>query len=266
MTYDAKEKSQTGGAPVELYKLTVGAVAFYYTSADTNVTYLGNLYTKVTIQRGDFDQTGAEKERGALEVRLPRTNPVVTYFTGYLPEPPMGITVFRNHRGDSEFKARFTGTVASCRVEGAEAVLTCLPLDEAFRDEIPRDTYGPQCQLALYSARCTVGRASFKVTGLVTVIAGLTIQSSAFAAKPDGWFNNGYAQRASGERRWIVNHVGATLTLLSPFIGLAVNESLDAYAGCDRTEAVCASKFSNLDNHFGFARVPTKNPYNVGLT
>ncbi len=65
----------------------------------------------------------------------------------------------------------------------------------------------------------------------------------------------------SGQRRFIVEKVGQDVTLMSPFIGLTVGQTVKAYAGCDGTETVCAQRFANLDKHLGFARVPYRNPH-----
>lgn len=264
MSYDAQETSQRAGAPLELYRFAYGDNRYFYTSADEEQTYLGDLYTPEVLTRTEISQSG-ESEQGSVEVTIPRTNPVAQLFISYPPEPPLGVTVYRKHRSDPEVVTFFAGTVSSVVFTGAVAKLTCLPLFESLRRRVPRNTYQVQCNWALYSAQCGVVSANFRVTAQVTVISGDTIQATAFSAQPDGWFNNGWVERANGERRWIVNHVGATLTLMSPFVGLAVNEEVFAFAGCDRTEAVCKTKFNNIANHLGFARVPTKNPFQLGL-
>ena len=264
MTYDAKERSQFGGAPKELYRFIRGATEYHYTSGDEEETYLGNLYTTETLVRTEPSQ-GEGPESGQLELTLPRTNPVAALFLPYLPEPAVGLVVYAKHRTDAEVLTVFQGTISTVSFEGATAKLTALPLTARLRRQLPRNAFQTQCNWALYSAQCGVVAASFRTSGVVTVISGDTIQATAFSGQANGWFNNGWVQRASGERRWIVNHVGSTLTLLSPFVGLAVNETVDAYAGCDRTESVCKTKFNNLANHLGFPRVPTRNPFLVGV-
>lgn len=264
MSFDSLEKSQAAGNPVEFFKFVSGARSFWYTSADDEITYLGDLYTPETIVRGSLSQDD-EEESGHIEITIPRTNPIAALYVPYTPEPAMALTLYQKHRSDPQVIA-MAFTVASGRFQGSTCVLTCLPIFEVFRHSYPRNTCQAQCNWALYSAQCGVGRATFLVVGVVTTITGDTIQATAFGTKPDGWFNNGYVERANGERRWVVGHVGATLTLMSPFLDLTVNESVTAYAGCDRTEAVCKSKFNNVLNHLGFARVPNKNPFQTGVT
>lgn len=266
MTFNAREISLNSGNPIELYRFSYGGVTFLYTSSDAAFTLSSETYTPEPLIRSNLGAGGGEDTEGAVTVRMPRSNPAAAPFVAYTAEPPMGLQIIRLHRDDGEPRVRFVGSVASALFQGAEAVLTCLPESQDYRRRLPRNTYQPQCNWQLGSSQCGVDLALFSVVGIVTVISADTIVSTAFATKPDGYFNNGFVQRVTGERRWIVGHVGATLTLLSPFIGLAVNEPVTAFSGCDRTEADCATKFSNLANHFGFARVPSKNPFTAGLT
>jgi len=59
----------------------------------------------------------------------------------------------------------------------------------------------------------------------------------------------------------ILNHVGDTLTLLTAMAGLAVGQSVTAFAGCKRTLLDCDTKFNNLPFFFGFEWIPAKNPF-----
>ncbi len=264
MSYDSVEKSTYSGAPVELYRFTQGASAWRYTSADASQTYNGEGYAPEVISRGQIDQS-QEEHAGNVEVKLPRDNEVAELFISYLPVIPVSLTVYRFHRSDGQAVTIFIGKVASIAFEGSEATLTCQPVSGVFKRSIPWQLYQEQCNLPLYSAACGIDKASYKVRGTVSGIGSDTITSSAFGTQSDGWFNNGWVQRDNGEVRWIIGHTGNTLTLMNPFDDLVVSENVDAYAGCDRTESVCSSKFNNLVNHLGFARIPTDNPYDSGI-
>ena len=53
-----------------------------------------------------------------------------------------------------------------------------------------------------------------------------------------------------------------TITLMNPFSSsLAPGEVVNAYPGCQRSEAICVSKYDNILNHMGWARIPTRNPF-----
>jgi uncharacterized protein len=265
VSYDALESSQRAGAPVELYAFSTGSRTWFLTSADTKVVHLTDTYTPDAVSRGPVKE-GNEPDAGSVTVTLPRTHPIAQLFIGYIPEPPLRLVLLARHRSDTEVYELFRGQVASARLAGARVELFGLPDIAADDQTIPRNTCQPQCNWALYSSQCGVSKAAFFVSGPVTVVSGDTVQSTAFAGQPSGWLNNGYLERTNGERRWIVDHVGATVTLLSPFLDLVPGEVIVGQAGCDRTEAVCDSKFNNHARFLGFPRVPTKNPFDVGVS
>ena len=78
---------------------------------------------------------------------------------------------------------------------------------------------------------------------------------------PNQWFRGGRLESADGEARFIADHVGNTVTLISPLPGLASLDLAWAYWGCDHLEATCRDKFANLVNHLGWSRLPGRNPF-----
>jgi uncharacterized phage protein (TIGR02218 family) len=268
VTYDAKETSRHEGSPVELYRFTRGSTIYLYTSADTEQTDGSEVYTPTVISRNEIRQS-QEDHSGNIEVRVPRDNAVAALFIAYVPSSSVGLTIRRYHRldDDEEWIIAFIGEVLSTKydAEASEWVLTCGPVSEAFRRTIPIYLYQPQCNNALYSDACGVSKEAFKVTGTVSAIDGDTITSTAFGAFADGYFNAGYVQHGE-DTRFIIDHVGNVLTLMNPFTDLDVSDSVDAYPGCDRTEAACGPlKFNNLENHLGFSRIPLKNPFDTSV-
>jgi uncharacterized phage protein (TIGR02218 family) len=268
VTYDAQEQSRHGGAPIEHFKFSQGATTWRWTSADVADSIAdpstSHEYSPTYISRGaqDFSQ---ESSSGNLEVRVARDNPIAVLFRAYVPPTPVELTIYRRHRADAERIIAWVGKVVSVVFEEADAVLTCAPISQVFKRLIPILTYQPQCPLALYGVACGVNKDDFKDECTLSDVDGVTLTSADFDAQPDGWFTNGWVERANGERRFVVNHVGAVITVVAPFSAdLAAAEVVDAYAGCDRSEATCAAKFGNLDNHLGFARIPTKNPHGGG--
>lgn len=266
MSYNTLETSQRSGAPLELYKFQLDPTTFsFLTSGDASDTYLTDTYTPEAVSRTRVKE-GNEPDSGSVVVTLPRTHPVAQRFIGYAPEPSIKVTIYARHRGDAEVVEVFRGSVSTSKFSGPGVELTCLPDIAADDHVVPSKACGPQCQWALYSSGCGKSKVDFMITGTVNVVTGDTVQSTAFSSQPTGWLNNGWIERATGERRWIIDHVGATITLMNPFLGLVPGEVVTAYAGCDRTEAVCDSKFNNHARFLGFPRVPTRNPFDVGVT
>lgn len=261
MSYASRETSRSGGAPVECYRFVQGSSLWLWTTADVPVVLPTGTYSPATLERGGIDLS-AEEEGGSLELTVPRGNPVALLFRDYLPATPVSLTVFRAHRGEeSDVRVRFLGTVASVRFDGPSAMLVCQPLRSVFRRSVPGLRYQSQCNWSLYGTGCGVSPASFRDTVTIGTVSGVSVTSGDFAARASGWFRNGWLELPTGERRFIVAHVGDTVTLMNPLPALVPGAVVAAYAGCDRTEAACSSKFANLQAFFGFPRIPTRNPH-----
>ena len=91
-----------------------------------------------------------------------------------------------------------------------------------------------------------------------------TEEQITFALRPDQWFRGGRLQTSEGETRFIADHAGDTVKLISPLPGLEFLDVVWAYWGCDHLETTCLDKFQQLDNHLGWSRLPGRNPFHLG--
>jgi uncharacterized phage protein (TIGR02218 family) len=260
--YAAYEQAQGPGLiaiPVECYKFTHGATVFRYTSADRSITLAqldSGTYTPTVLDRDAIDTTQA------IGVRMPAANAVAQLFALYNPISPVALTIYRKHRLDPEEIIIFVGQVVTASFDGPQATLTCAPISDAFRRLTPSIVYQSQCNWNLYGTGCGLNKNNFKDSGAVLAVSGAIVRATVFGTRPAGWYNNGWAELANGDRRFIIDHIGDAITLQSPFPStLTVGAAIDAYAGCDRSEAACMSKFDNLLHHLGFPRIPSRNPY-----
>lgn len=269
MTYAAQEISAYAGEPVEIYLFRSGP-AFQYavTSASSAQTYNAITYQPEAISRSNVTQDTGEQPQ-LSQIVVPYDAPIALLFRAYLPAYPVFVNILRMHLTDTgtEWVRQFTGVVASVADDDstAQTTLSCRPVGESLLRSIPWLTFQPTCNWATYSTGCGLDKNAFATASSVSTVGDTTIQGPVFATKPDGWFVNGWVERANGERRYIIGHVGDTLTLQSPFVGLAAGEDVTAYAGEDFTENTCKTKFNNIDRFLGFPRIPTVNPYNTNL-
>ncbi len=262
MSYDARESSTYGGAPVELFRFACGVQSWGLTSGDTLQTLSGLDYTPTAMTRGEID-TNDEDAQDALELTLPRDHEIPQLFIPDLPVRPVTLEVLRFHRGDAEVIRMWSGEIASVRFEGSLARLTGLPITRVLRRRIPPNSFQSQCNWALYSPECGLDRTSRAQPATLSAVSGLTITSPAFGTHPDGYFQAGYVENAAGETHWITQHAGNVLTLLTPFRAIAAGAAVTAYPGCDHTIAACKA-FGNLVHFCGFPFIPTKNPFVSG--
>jgi len=260
MSYPFIETSLYSSQPFELYLFATAAQSWYFTSADHVITYMGNSYTPVAIKRTATSQSG-EAKCGQIRVTLPLDNAVAQLFIPYCPDTPLFITIYRGHGGDADMVVNFSGKVNICRF-GDFAELTCIPASDVLKNLVPQMNFQSPCNHFLYDTGCTVDKAAFATAGVISAIdtTGTLVTVPAASALAAGWFTTGYLE-VGQQRRMILLHNGAVLTLMDPLNEVEVGASVTLYAGCMRDFGTCQGKFHNGKNFLGFQWVPTKNPF-----
>jgi len=270
MAYNDQEVSSYGGAPVELFLFrdSAGQVVESLTTGEDELLDGLVLYRPGVVNRTSIRQT-SEETTGSIEIRVPADSAFAQRFKSYLPAKPISVIVYRYHATDLSVERRplFIGSVTSIDFD-AEGIATvaCTPVTAATGKKVPWQVYKKGCNWALYGHGCGVLRAAFETPVLVYTATGDTLVSTTVDAFDDGWFRHGYVEVVStGERRFILEHIGDTLTLEYPFFNLPAGEALIVVAGCDRSEETCRVKFNNLPNYLGFDYIPDTNPYDTNF-
>jgi uncharacterized phage protein (TIGR02218 family) len=154
----------------------------------------------------------------------------------------------------------FLGRVGEVDAGRTQATIHVNSHLELFDIAMPRNLYQPSCVNTLYDGSCTAQRESYAVTS--TVAAGST-QSDVLCAltQAAGWFDLGVLEATGGANagfaRMVKCYTPGSFTLVSPFpVPFAVGDAFTAYAGCDKTQATCQSKFANLAHFKGFPYIP----------
>lgn len=265
MTYEAREASARDGAPVELYRFSVGLSEWLYTPMDQPFVLAGKTYVPAYLERGELSVTD-ETPREALDVTVARNNPVASLFNAQAPDGTVYLTIFREHRGESDFIQLGRWRVLSCTWAGSQAVLKCQPLFTSLARPLLRLRFATTCRHALFDEGCTLSKSSYRVPAHLIAHSGITMQSAAFAAKPDGWFAGGEVDAGSGRRRRIIAHAADIITLTANIPGVTAGDDVDAYPGCNKViEGDCLLKFNNTLNHGGFPYIPAENPFETGV-
>jgi uncharacterized phage protein (TIGR02218 family) len=261
MSYDDREKSRFGAQPIEAFRFAQGENLWLYTSADREIVLPAGTFTPETITRTELDFS-KEDVAETMEFEVPVANPVASLFIGDLPSSPVWIRCYRAHRGDeSEAVTFFIGKITRTRFAGSQAVLVGTSLSALLSRSVPVLKMQTPCNHVLFSSACGVDPSSSRDSVTIATVDGATVTSSDFALRSDGWFEGGRLVSPDNESRFIVKHVGSTVTLISPLPGL---ESLDvcwAYWGCDHLETTCSSKFSNVESYLGWSDLPNRNPF-----
>lgn len=257
-----REVAAYTGQPVECYRVQTASDLYLWTSADRTVTLPQGTFAPEVVTRSGFGFS-QEDQAEALTITVARDNDLVAPFIGLMPSTPILVTIYRAHRGaEADAIVWFTGTVQRIKWRESEAVLECQSLVARLARSVPPLHVQTPCNHVLFEAGCKANPLTSRDLVTVTTVSGLTVVSNDFALRADQWFRGGRLVTLDGaETRFIGDHVGDTVTLLGPVPGLVSSDQVYAYWGCDRSEATCASKFNVLDSHLGWARIPSRNPY-----
>jgi uncharacterized phage protein (TIGR02218 family) len=123
----------------------------------------------------------------------------------------------------------------------------------------------PGCDAVLGDARCAVSLSTFTHSLTVTAVTSRTaFADSALVGPgtPAGYFNGGLITWATGANAGrsmeIKSHAAAgAFTLFLPMVSnIAVGDTADVIAGCDKSLATCRDVFNNVVNFRGFPAVP----------
>jgi len=267
MSFEAFEVSVESGRPVELYEFSYQGGTFRYTSAETDFTY-GAVFTAVPgLSRSSIEDTG-DIAKNSLTITAPEDFLIARLFEVYPPSDVIDLVMYRVQRGDPlDGKTFWLGRVLNAQWTTGSSELRCESLFTRLKQPGLRRAYGRNCPHQLYGPDCRVSALTFAETAALNGIdsGGFEILSAVFDAQPDGYFAGGKVEWDAGggvtERRGIRLHVGDSITLTHPIIGLTAGDTVIAYPGCDKTDATCVSKFSNLPNYGGWPFIPIKNPF-----
>ncbi|MGG5965240.1 phage BR0599 family protein [Salmonella enterica] len=266
MSWNSQEYSVAAGQPVMLYQFSLGNKFWRYTSADMDLTMLGQHWEAVAIRDGGFMQGTGDN----VEISLASNNPVVQLFRGIPPSSPVQVRVYRWHNTDpaQECHTVWVGSVSEVRRESPEQVkLLSTGVASSFTRTGLRLTWGRGCPYSLYDHNCRVSADRMAVRDLpVTAVTGSGITVTLPTGTTQGYFSGGYIEWTDDgflQRRGIRTHSDSVLQLFGGGQGLSTGMVITAYPGCDLTLETCAKKFSNELNYGGCPHMPGISPWEI---
>ena len=135
-------------------------------------------------------------------------------------------------------------------------------------DQVQGRIYGRRCDAVLGDGRCKVdlGNALHRGSGTITAVHAETrLTVSGLGGSAAGFYRHGVFRFTTGANAGHVSDIedhreeGGAVTLslwLPPPLPLAVGDAFTVTAGCDKSFATCAEKFSNVLNFQGFPHMP----------
>lgn len=269
MAYNDHEGSAAGGEPIDLYRITLGSEVFRFTSAAEDVVAAGETWLAYPGVEADVFELGEEAQDQSREVAVYGDHPFIQRFSPGSPSETPVLEVLQVHYSDlSDERRVWEGEVVEVvwREESAVAAIIARPREAAFDTRTPRRDAGALCPYMLYDTQCTVARSSFQYDGTAGSVSGTSLTVSGLdSSKGVGWATAGECIFGD-ERRVVMAHTATdTLELDSPFLEDPTGSTVTVHAGCDRTIATCASKFSNDINFGGDHLIPTRDITQTGI-
>lgn len=271
MAYADDEESQAASAPIEAYEFVGSATTWRYTSAAEAVTIDGDVYTPLAgLRRGGFG-IATIKDTPSLTVTLPSFAPIVQDYVFAIAPRTLLVSAYRYQPVSGEWIRFWRGDVRSITPTGKTAQVTSPSfLATQLSTNVPGLTVRAHCAHFFGDPRCRVDRELFKHLTTVATVSGTDARIVTVAGvgiHPNQRFRAGEIVRdADGERRTIVDQVGAVLKLVSPFRTLANGNAVTMYFGCAHTPTDCEDTYNNLINFGGFHRMPKRDPFKVSIT
>jgi len=156
----------------------------------------------------------------------------------------------------------FYGRVVEVDVGRTQATIKANTHLELLNLQWPWRLFQPGCARTLFDAGCTLSKSSSSFYDDCQVVAGSSLHVlKTNCGRPNGWASLGTLTFTSGTLKdqsfAIKAQGGGTFDLLVPLPSLpAANDGLRVYAGCDKTQATCKTKFNNLQHFAGHPYVP----------
>lgn len=257
----------------DLYTITLTAgTVLRYTTWDSTLVVLGNTFL---TGPPNFERTAIEEKIGmdvsTIELTIKASTTDLINGVPILQAIGMGLfdgatfkieRLFMDSNGVQIGKViRFAGFIGPVDELGRSyGKISVEAGTKLLQMQLPAVVLQPGCTNTLFDARCGLVKASFAEA--LTVQAGSTVNKLiSLSAKADTYYDNGQIAFTSGANAGLVKAVkqyqGQQFTFNSPLPFLpSAGDAFTAYPGCDKTQATCTNKFSNLVNFEGFPYVP----------
>jgi uncharacterized phage protein (TIGR02218 family) len=256
----------------DLYTITLsGGFVVRYTSADTDLTYGGSLFSRFMIGRSKT-KVSVGVDVDTLNVKVNAAPTDLLNGGQWLPAARNGALdgatlklekIFMPTWGDTSLGAiiLFQGRVSDVELGRSEAAIIVKSELELLDTQLPRNFYQSSCLNTLFDNGCGLVKSAYAVTS--TVSTATTTQINSALAQAAGYFSLGTIRFTSGANNGITRSVrafaGGAFTLALPLVTApSPGDSFTAYPGCDKTKATCeGTKFgNNVVNFRGFPFIP----------
>lgn len=236
---------------------------FAFTHGSTTYTYTTEAHTITRTAITSGMASGGE----GLQITVPNDNPVAVLFRHRPPSIPVTVMVT-----DSVHGQVWSGSVLQVRHTADGAELQCVDALDAAKRLMNPQRYSRNCRHILYGVGCGVNKNLHKTTSKnITFVDGPTRQITVDTDPINADYIGGVLEGPDGVTAQIVEvKVSGPNTLIKLMeipSGFIVGASVVAYKGCDKSAAICNSRFANIANFGGFPAIES-SPFgrDVGMS
>ncbi len=255
-----------------LFKFVLkSGTTLYYTDADINIIYNNNVYLSdaplITGVQYKLSR-GLEVNTFDLDLTVKPSHTIngqswmVAVRSGAL--DGVIITIYKafmlNWTDTAEAVHLFTGFVGEATHANQTIKLSLKSDADKLNTPIPKLMYQAACTRTLYDSGCGINKNAYNAQATITAGSNLAVLQTNFS-QASNWANFGYLIFQNGQNtgvmRSIKRQTNGIIELSRPLEFLpAIGDLITVYAGCDKTQSTCTSKFNNVINFKAYPYVP----------
>lgn len=175
--YQTSEISVKSGQPVELLDIAMGLQHWRHTTAGYKITYLYNDYETSPCKCSEIKTSDLGNE--SVEVEIERGHALAVMCVAGAPEQQITLTKYRGHGTD--FVKSYFGYLANFKFnDKGKPILIFESLSSKLMIAGGLRRAMRLCGHKLYGFRCGLNKESYKITGTIDTISGVTITATEF--------------------------------------------------------------------------------------
>lgn len=266
MSYSAKDRSVSSGAPIECYAFVASHKTWRYTSYHKQITVAGAVYDPLPITRTALETGSVIDSVVTMDFNIPFDSELAKTFCFMISPKTLIVTVRRVHEGDdyaTDYKVEWIGEIiGTASVDRWATIKTASLLQTKLNSNLASVYYQKVCNHVLYDTRCKVNRASFTASAIVTKIQSqiITVDNMFFPA--DTLVAGEMVNTRTGELQGIISNSSNVIRIGYPFFDLVVGDTVELTQGCNHLRlGDCKARFNNVPNYGGYDFIPEVNPF-----